>query len=405
LAAPNEGVLAAGFLTEVVDLCKSAFVYWALLSNNAKAVFVTREFTTTGNFEFSAEAIAQAARLNRLLSMEIEFSLRCNFRCPYCYAPREDRLRDELTPEEIRAAVLQAKALGAVKIIVLGGEPSIYPHTPELIRFMRTNGLTVEMFTNGSGVTDDLAEMLYAQQVRVVLKMNTFDEALQNRLSGHARAYRIIQSALSRLKAAGYPSPDHFLAVSSIICRQNIAELPRLWQWLREQNIAPYFEIITPQANARLNEWLYVAPPELESLFRAIADLDHRLFGKTWKIQPPLIGNKCMRHHFSCLVTARGEVQPCVGVTLSLGNIRRRPLADILAGSQVLQDLKNHRQTIKGPCAACNRASECYGCRGAAFQITGDYLASDPLCWRNYRPDQSLRCGAVVPADSPPGVR
>ena len=366
---------------------------------------MNRHPAPTTDFEFSAEAIAQAVRHNRLLSMEIEFSQRCNFRCPYCYVPREKELKDELSPEEIRAAILQAKALGAGKIIVLGGEPSIYPHTPELIRFMRANGLVVEMFTNGSGVSDDLAEMLYAQNVRVVLKMNSFDEALQNRLSGHAEAFRIIHTALSRLKTAGYPSQDHFLAVSSIICRQNIAELPRLWQWLREQRIVPYFEIITPQANACLNEWLYVAPPELERFFRTIADLDHRLFGRTWEIQPPLVGNRCMRHQFSCLVTAKGDVQPCVGITLSLGNIRCQPLADILAGSQVLQDLKNYRQTIKGPCGSCDQAQECYGCRGAAFQITGDYLASDPLCWRNHRPDQPRECGSLAPADGPPDVR
>ena len=352
-----------------------------------KAFSVNRRSASNGDFEFSAEAIVQAVSRNRLLSMEIEFSLRCNFRCPYCYVPQEKQFKDELSPEEIRDVILQAKALGAGKIIVLGGEPSIYPHTPALIRFMRANGLAVEIFTNGSGVSDDLAKMLYAQKVRVVLKMNSFDEALQNRLSGHAQAFRIIQMALSHLKAAGYPSKDHFLAVSSIICRQNIDELPRLWQWLREQRIVPYFEIITPQANACINDWLHVAPPELERFFRSVAELDHHLFGRTWEIQPPLVGNKCMRHQFSCLVTAKGDVQPCVGITLSLGNIRYRPLAEILAGSQVLQELKNYRQTIKGPCGTCDRAEECYGCRGAAFQITGDYLASDPLCWRNYRPD------------------
>jgi MoaA/NifB/PqqE/SkfB family radical SAM enzyme len=53
---------------------------------------VNRHPELTSDFEFSAEAIAQAVRHNRLLSMEIEFSLRCNFRCPYCYVPREEQL-------------------------------------------------------------------------------------------------------------------------------------------------------------------------------------------------------------------------------------------------------------------------------------------------------------------------
>ena len=47
--------------------------------------------------------------------------------------------------------------------------------------------------------------------------------------------------------------------------------------------------------------------------------------------------------------------------------------------------IKNYRTTIKGPCQSCEKKEECYGCRGAAFQMTGDYLASDPTCWRNSR--------------------
>jgi radical SAM protein with 4Fe4S-binding SPASM domain len=76
---------------------------------------------------------------------------------------------------------------------------------------------------------------------------------------------------------------------------------------------------------------------------------------------------------------------PCVGVTLSLGNVREQSLKTVIENSPVLKDLKNHRHTIKGTCGSCDQADGCYGCRGAAYQITGDYLASDPMCWRNCR--------------------
>jgi MoaA/NifB/PqqE/SkfB family radical SAM enzyme len=39
--------------------------------------------------------------------------------------------------------------------------------------------------------------------------------------------------------------------------------------------------------------------------------------------------------------------------------------------------------TVKGPCGSCDLSDGCYGCRGAAFQVTGEYPASDPLCRRN----------------------
>jgi radical SAM protein with 4Fe4S-binding SPASM domain len=340
-------------------------------------------FIQTSDFEFPLADIEETAARGGLLSMEIEFSLRCNYRCPYCYVPRNPDVSRELSGSEIKDVIRQAQALGARKIIILGGEPSIYPHLIEMIDFIRGRGMAVEMFTNGSGITPVLAADLAGRSVRVVLKMNSFDEATQDRLTGVKGSYRQIRESLDRLRQAGYPAEDRFLAVSTVICRDNRHEILAMWQWLRDRGIAPYFEIITPQANAAEHPELHVPSDELERLFYAVARLDRERYGHAWEPQPPLLGNKCLRHRFSCLVTARGDVLPCVGVTLAVGNIRATPLADILRESEVIQNLKRHRETIKGPCRECDRAAECYGCRGAAFQMTGDYLASDPLCWKN----------------------
>lgn len=335
------------------------------------------------NLEFSEEEIREAVAANRLLSMEIEFSRACNFRCVYCYLENRTAAADELSRREIKDVILQAKALGARKIIILGGEPSIYPHLVEMLRFIGGHGLEIEMFTNGSGITGDLAAVLAGQKARVVVKMNSRTAEIQDRLAGTKGAFTVIGQALECLRQAGYPSEDRVLAVSTVICRQNIDELPALWQWLRTRDIEPYFEILTPQANALENSWLDVSTRELHDLFSRLSTIDREQFGRVWEPQPPLVGNRCMRHQVSCVVTARGDVMPCVGVTIPLDNIRRRPLADILQSSEVIANLKNYRKTIKGPCRTCEKSSECYGCRGAAYQLTGDYLASDPTCWRN----------------------
>jgi radical SAM protein with 4Fe4S-binding SPASM domain len=297
--------------------------------------------------------------------------------------PQPDYFEDELTRQEIRDVILQAETLGVRKIIILGGEPTLYPHIKETIQFITDRKLEVELFTNGSGVDASLARFFHSQGVRVVLKMNTFDPDLQDKISGKKGASGIIHKALKNLRDAGYPSDDAFLAVSTVICAPNIDELPRLWRWLRDRRIAPYFEMITPQANALDNQWLFVDSERVHALFKELAEIDQRHYGLDWDPQPPLVGNRCMRHLFSCLVTSKGDVTPCVGINLPLGNIREDALKDILSRSRLLKDLKNYRETIKGPCGSCDKATQCYGCRGAAYQMTGDYLASDPLCWNN----------------------
>jgi radical SAM protein with 4Fe4S-binding SPASM domain len=335
------------------------------------------------NFEFSDQEITDAVKNHRLLSMEIEFSLRCNFHCQYCYIPDKSTFENELSYDELRDAILQAKDLGVKKIIVLGGEPMLYPQLMKMLKFIRTENLEVEMFTNGFGITPEAARQLADLEILVVLKMNSRKEDVQDALAGKKGAYKIIQDAFHNLKHAGFTTKSSRLGVSTIICQQNFEEIIPMWEWLRQENIEPYFEIITPQGKGKDNEWLHVDLHKLKETFFKIAQIDRDKYGILWDPQPPLIGIKCLRHQFSCLLNSQGYVLPCVGINIPLGNIREQKLADIIKESEVFQDLRNYRSHIKGPCRSCEKIDTCYGCRGAAYQMTGDYLASDPLCWNN----------------------
>ncbi|RJQ13959.1 MAG: radical SAM protein [Nitrospiraceae bacterium] len=332
--------------------------------------------------EFSKTEIEETAQSGRLLSMEVEFNRNCNFNCIYCYVQNDLNGKRELTGEEIRDVLVQSRELGSRKIIILGGEPMLYQHILETVKFIKGLGMEIEIFTNGANITESTAKMFSEYGVVVVLKMNTTDEKLQDIMSGKKGAYKHIQEAFGNLKKAGYPynSP---MGVSTIICRQNIDELKEMWSWLREQKVTPYFEMITPQGKARENGMLEVDAARVKELFYEIAKIDREKYGFIWDPQPPLVGGQCLRHQFSCAVNAYGDVLPCIGVTVPVGNIREKKLADVLKDSEVIQELRQYRKTIKGPCGKCESKDECYGCRGAAYQMTGDYLASDPSCWKN----------------------
>ena len=91
----------------------------------------------------------------------------------------------------------------------------------------------------------------------------------------------------------------------------------------------------------------------------------------------------CKKFHDSCFVARDGIVYPCAGMLLEIGNIRKTSLKNILTDSEVIQNIRNHTQMIKGPCRGCEKFTDCCGCRGRAYHLTGDYLASDPMCPRN----------------------
>ena len=334
-------------------------------------------------FGFSKDAIAAAVAGNGLLSIELELTLSCNFRCPYCYTHGEQPDEAPLSDAEIFDVIEQARALGAKRIILLGGEPMLHPSLHAICAHIDELGMATEIFTNGSKLTQDNADFFFDHRIAVVLKMNSFQPQIQNLLTGRDDGHRILEQALATLTAAGYPAPARRLAVSTVICRQNVDELPELWRWLRRRHIDPYVEMITPQGSAMRNEWLSVPVARQHELFETLSAIDRTEFGRDWDPQPPLAGNACLRHQFSCLISASGRAYPCVGVTIPVGTIREQKLADIISESEILQTLRHFSGKIKAPCGDCDKAEHCYGCRGAAYQLTGDYLASDPLCWRN----------------------
>jgi radical SAM protein with 4Fe4S-binding SPASM domain len=92
---------------------------------------------------------------------------------------------------------------------------------------------------------------------------------------------------------------------------------------------------------------------------------------------------ECFKHQSSCFITLDGNVYPCKGLPLPIGNIHNDSLKKILTDSEIIQNLKNHKNMIKGPCRECRNFLSCYGCRGRAYALTGDYLASDPICPKN----------------------
>ncbi len=332
--------------------------------------------------EFSQEDVLAAAQNNGLLSIELEMTRLCNLRCLYCYSGAGAASADEMSLQEIKDVVGQTVALGGRKIVILGGgEPLMYGRLRELIEFIAGLGLNIEMFTNGTMIDREVASFLYRHGVSIVVKCNSLDRRVQDELAGVPGAFGRIQQGLGRLLDCGYPDAEHGLGIQTVICRQNLQEIPHLWRHARRRGIQPYFECMTNQGRAAVNGGLQVSAGEAGRLFQALQEIDSTEFGLNWLAHPPLAGSRCQRHLYSMLVKANGDVCPCVGVDVVVGNIRRARLAGVISASRVIQDLRHVYSRLHGNCRTCRMNGECYGCRGNAYQMTGDYLGSDPFCW------------------------
>lgn len=336
----------------------------------------------TNELGFKDEEIAECLKRKGLLSIELEFTKKCNLRCLYCYSSAGEPAENELKIDELKSVALQAKELGAKKIILLGGgEPLHFDGLEDIVDYINSIGLQQILFTNGTLINEENAHFLYKNKVSVIIKHNSLKPEIQDTLADVKGAFKHINKGLKILMEIGYPDKNAALGIQSIICKQNIDELPSMWIWARERGIIPYFEMLTYQGRAKENIDLIVSVPEIKAIFEHLEMIDSSKFGIEWNSHPTIAAFSCKRHLYSCLINSQGYVQPCTGIDLFVGNIRETPLAEILDSSPVIMNLRNVYKKIDGYCKTCEYNKDCYGCRGNAYQITGNYLASDPSCW------------------------
>lgn len=74
----------------------------------------------------------------------------CNFRCPWCYAKGTKYSKDDnMSFDLAKRLVSFSKSLGAQHVLLIGGEPTYYPHLFELISYIRDSQMSSTLVTNG----------------------------------------------------------------------------------------------------------------------------------------------------------------------------------------------------------------------------------------------------------------
>lgn len=96
------------------------------------------------------------------LEGNIDLTYRCNNKCLHCWIRATDSCSqgNELTFEEIKHIVIDAKRLGCRSWGVSGGEPLLRQDFPEIFTFLQRNSLSLFLSTNGTLVTPKIASLL-----------------------------------------------------------------------------------------------------------------------------------------------------------------------------------------------------------------------------------------------------
>jgi MoaA/NifB/PqqE/SkfB family radical SAM enzyme len=314
---------------------------------------------------------SRALRLAQPLSAHLELTYRCNWRCVFCYNPRHHDLRGLRGPEWI-AVLDDLRALGTLAVALTGGEALTHPDFLAIARAARERSFALRIFTNGSLVTEAMADALAAlDPIGVEMSLHGASAETHDRTTGRPGSFDALLHGLERLQRRGLP-----LLLKTPLTLINEQELDAIIELAARLNVPHKLDAtLTPRDDGDRSPLEYRASPEgVERMYRRLAER-----GRLPSVERPAGAVNCGLGRITVAVDPEGNVYPCLQwKRTSLGNVRQTPLRE-------LWGLSPAREEAAGVALAANEALMGMGealarfpfCPALAFQRTGDPLRPD----------------------------
>ncbi len=149
----------------------------------------------------SAASVATPADDLRLQRIWAELTGNCQLACIHCYADSgPSGSHGKMTAKDWMNVVDDAKSLGASMVQFIGGEPTMHPQFPAILRHAIRTGIEVEVYTNLVHVTDEVWELLTAPEVSLAFSYYSQDAARHNAVTlrgSHSATRRNAAKAVS----------------------------------------------------------------------------------------------------------------------------------------------------------------------------------------------------------------
>ncbi len=186
-----------------------------------------------------------------VISFDLEITARCNMNCRHCYinlpAGDRDAKARELTPAEISGMADQAAELGAMWVLISGGEPLLREDFPEIFMTLKRKGLLVSVFTNATLLRDEHMELFRKYPPRdIEVTVYGVTRETYERVTRRSGSFAAFWNGLNRLLDNGIK-----VRLKAMAIRSNFRELPEIAAFCRAHT-KDYFRF-DPQLHLRFD--------------------------------------------------------------------------------------------------------------------------------------------------------
>ncbi len=326
----------------------------------------------------------------RPLVLVWEVTQACELACEHCRADAlPGRHPDELSTAEGKRLLDAAARFGDDQLVVLsGGDPLVRDDLTDLVEYGVDRGLRMTLTPSGTNslTADRVAALDDAGLRRLALSFDGASLATHDAFRGEPGSFADTLRAARAARDRGLP-----LQVNTTVCAATADHLPAvrdlvadldatLWSvfFLVPVGRGEALDPVSPARAERIAEWLHEVRED-ESFAVKTTEAPHfRRVGAQRDGTSPRGGGITAGDGFA-FVSHVGDVYPSGFLPESAGNVRDDDLVDCYRNAPLFERLRDS-DALGGKCGACPYRRLCGGSRSRAYAVTGDPLASDPLC-------------------------
>ncbi len=279
-----------------------------------------------------------------------------------------------------------------------GGEPLLRKDLEELITYAHSLGIQSGITTNGILLTRKRVDSIAKAGVSSFQISLDGSNAERNRDIRGARLkdFELIINGIKMSLEAGLPV--HLAMIIGLATLDDVIPYIDMARELGVPSVrfcgfVPHGGATDDSVRRRLD--FSDQPEKLAALVDRLLDIESPgliLDPAHGPLPPSYSFHKCIAGVGTFYISDNGNVYPCTGLLgeeFLVGNVRKRPLPEIVKDPKMTQMSSYDHNNIHGHCRECPYFRVCRGaCRGAVYCHTGDINASFPVCL--FRASQNL---------------
>jgi MoaA/NifB/PqqE/SkfB family radical SAM enzyme len=269
--------------------------------------------------------------------VDIAYNYACNLKCKHCTASRFKKDGRKLTPQDLRKISDECHQLGLCQFCISGGEPLLFKDLDEVITSLQPDKFHLTMSTNGHFMTKDMAKRLKTIGLdKVKISLDDFDEKKHNSNRNNDGAYQKAVNAMLNAKEAGLS-----VVIQAVVTHQNCQsdQTIQMAKFAKEHGFT--VDVLIARATGEWEGKHDILIDEEDAKFLLNANKEYPVLHRD--TFPSYGMDKGCGAVKACLhVTQFGDVLPCVYIHISIGNIFKESLKDIIDRGMKIKHFKEY---------------------------------------------------------------